>query len=183
MLSGCFLDHCTFKNQRTGRSHYGFHAYNEVCQFVYCLLTRSRKLSSLPELSDWESYIDLSKVVKLEKVAINEFLLNDDFSVELSQSTNSEVCDFRNRCREFVDHLVNVLLAQHVLYADFFYGIHCFCPELLLEGMTSVSFNCSPGWSVSLKRPVVSRLIVLNLVWRNLQHLLWLFEDDTSSQS
>ena len=54
--------------------------------------------------------------------------------MEMSQSSHSEVCDFRNRCREFVDHLFNVLLAQHVLSADFFCGIYCFCPELLLEG-------------------------------------------------
>ena len=78
--------------------------------------------------------MDASKVTKLEKTATSEFLLNDAFGVELSQSTNCEVCYFRNRCREFVDHLVNVLLAQHVLSADFFYGISCFCPELLLEG-------------------------------------------------
>ena len=45
-------DHSTFKKLRAGRSDFGFHSYSEVCQFVYCLLTRSRKLSSLPELND-----------------------------------------------------------------------------------------------------------------------------------
>ena len=78
--------------------------------------------------------MDTSKVAGLEKVTTAEFLLNDDFGVELSQSSNSEVCDFRNRCREVVDHLVNVLLAQHAVSADFSSGIYCFCPELLLEG-------------------------------------------------
>ena len=46
-----------------------------------------------------------------------------------------------NRSREFVDHLVNVLLAQHVLSADFFYGIYCFCPELFLEGDDQRAFQ------------------------------------------
>ena len=78
--------------------------------------------------------MDVSKVAKLEKNATNEVLLNDYFGVKLRQSTNSEVCDFRNRCREVVDHLVNLILAQHVLSADFFYAIYCFCPKLLLEG-------------------------------------------------
>ena len=76
--------------------------------------------------------MDVSKVAKLEMIATSEFLLKDDFGKEMVQASHSEVCDFRNRCREFVD--VNVLLAQHVLSADFFYGIYCFCPELLLEG-------------------------------------------------
>ena len=78
--------------------------------------------------------MDASKVAKLEKITTSEFLLNDDFGLEMRQSSHSEVCDFRNRCREFVDHSVNVLLVQHVLSADFSYGIYCFCPELLLEG-------------------------------------------------
>ena len=44
------------------------------------------------------------------------------------------MCEFRNRCREFVDRLVDVILGQQVVSSDFLQRLYCFCPELLLEG-------------------------------------------------
>ena len=34
----------------------------------------------------------------------------------------------------FVDRLVDVILGQQVISADFFMGVYCFCPEIILEG-------------------------------------------------
>ena len=103
---------------------YAFHAYNEVCQFIYCLLSRSRVVSGLPQMDDLEAYMDPSKLKDLEKIS----------SEDLHRANTGELCEFRNRCREFVDHLVDVILAQQVVSSDFFQGLYCFCPELLLEG-------------------------------------------------
>ena len=46
------LDHCKSNEHR--RAYYGFHCYMELCLFVYCLLSRSRNLVSLPVLNDWD---------------------------------------------------------------------------------------------------------------------------------
>ena len=46
-----YLDAVCFKKQQTGRSDYSFHSYMELCQFVYCLLSRSGKVSSLPDFN------------------------------------------------------------------------------------------------------------------------------------
>ena len=42
--------------------------------------------------------------------------------------------EFRNRCREFIDCLVDVLLETNLSSSDFLQGVHAFCPEILLEG-------------------------------------------------
>ena len=75
-----------------------------------------------------------SKLDSLEKVSSDDFLKNHEFGVELHRSNTDVVCEFRNRCREFVDRLVDVIVGQQVVSSDFLQGLYCFCPELLLEG-------------------------------------------------
>ena len=41
------LGSSSFKKQVSNRPDYCFHYYFELCQFLYCLLSRSQKLSSL----------------------------------------------------------------------------------------------------------------------------------------
>ena len=132
----CFycLDRCTFKKQLSGRVDYGFHCYMEICQFVYCLLSRTRVLSSLPELNDWAAYMDSEKIASFKKVDTADFLLSYEFGEEFQRGTTGELKEFRNRCREFMDPLVDVLLENNLVSSDFLQGSYCFCPELLLEG-------------------------------------------------
>ena len=73
---------------------------------VYCLLSRSRNVSSLPDLNAWEEYIDLSKLAAFEKINVTSFLRNYEFGEVLKQSKGGEAREFRNQCPEFVDRLV-----------------------------------------------------------------------------
>ena len=130
----CCLDRCTFKKQLSGREDYGFHCYMEICQFVYCLLSRTRQNSGLPELHDWETYMDVSKIEAFKKIDTADFLLSHDFGEELQRGKTGEMQEFRNRCREFMDRLVDVLLESNLVSSDFLQGAYSFCPELLLEG-------------------------------------------------
>ena len=75
-----------------------------------------------------------SKLDSFEKISSDDFLKNHEFGVELHRSNTDVMCEFRNRCREFVDRLVDVILGQQVVSYDFLQGLCCFCPELLLEG-------------------------------------------------
>ena len=127
-----YLDAVCFKKQQTGRSDYGFHSYMELCQFIYCLLSRSRKVSSLPDLNSWDAYMDISKIASFDSSA--EFLQNYDFGSTVRQFKGGEGPDFMERCREFFDRLVQLILAQRCVSADFMCGLYCFCPEMLLEG-------------------------------------------------
>ena len=88
-------------------SDYGFHHHFELCQFVYCLLSRGRKLSALPPLNSWESYMDPMKAAEFEKVPTDEFLQDHEFGALLRQRNTSDLMDFRNRCGDFMDYLVD----------------------------------------------------------------------------
>ena len=81
-----------------------------------------------------QSFMEVSKMTQIRKVSSNDFLKHYEFSRELHCSNTSDLVDFRNCSREFVDHLVDVIFGQHMVSADFFMGVYCFCPENLLEG-------------------------------------------------
>ena len=85
--------------------------------------------------------MDASNVASLGKVDTPDFLVNNPFGVELKRSNTSEKYDFRNRCRKFVDRLVNIILSLHVLSVDFYQGVYAFCPMLLLEGDNQDNFG------------------------------------------
>ena len=128
------LDSCSFKKQSAGRSDYGFHGYFEICQFVYCLLSRSRKLGSLPSLDSWEEYMDPTKLNVFESVAASDFLCNHDFGAVLRRHKGGDARVFRSLCCKFIDRLVTVILSQQPVTGDLAQGVYSFCPELLLEG-------------------------------------------------
>ena len=118
----------------SGRSDYSFHFYTEVCQFVYCLLSRTRKIASLPELNSWEEYMDEQRVDEFENVAASDFLRNHSFGVVLQGRKDSDGRSFREQCIKFLDRLVDAVLMQQPVTGEFFCGLYAFSPELLLEG-------------------------------------------------
>ena len=128
------LDAVTFVKQRTGRSDYTFRSYMELCSFVYCLLSRSRKVSSLPELSAWEEYMDPARIVSFEPIELSESLRNHEFRKTLKNAKGGEVREFRGHCREFVDQLVDGILSSQAASSVLVQELYSFCPELLLEG-------------------------------------------------
>ena len=103
----------------------------ELCQLVYCLLSRSRRVSSLPNINAWEEYMDVSKLFQYDEIPTAEFLQNFDFGAMLREFKESEGRDFQDRCREFINrfgakcqlchvrrfhhHLLWVLLSLHLL--------------------------------------------------------------------
>ena len=91
-------------------------------------------VTDLPELNDWAAYMDSEKIKAFRKIDTANFLLNYEFGEELQRGSTGELKEFRNRCREFMDRLVDVLLENNLVSSDFLQGVYCFCPELLLEG-------------------------------------------------
>ena len=135
------LDAVCFKKQQQRRADYGFHAYMELCQLVYCLLSRSRHVSSLLNVNAWEEYMDVSKLSQFEVIPTAEFLQNYDFGAMLREFKGSEGRDFQDRCREFIDRFVELILAQQAASSEFTSGLFCFCPGLLLEGDDKYVFD------------------------------------------
>ena len=82
-----FLDAVSFTKQQSGRAYYNIQAYMELFQFLYCLLTRSRKFATMSELNAWDDYMDVSKIVHFDKSA---------FRNVLRQAKGGEAQEFRN---------------------------------------------------------------------------------------
>ena len=118
----------------SGREDYGFHCYMEFCQFVYCLLSRTRQLSDLPELHDWEAYMDTSRIEAFKKIDTADVLFSNEIGAELQRGKTGEMQEFRNSCRELMDRLEDVLVDSNLVSSDFLQGVYAFCPELLLDG-------------------------------------------------
>ena len=82
----------------------------ETCQFAYCLLSRTRQLSDLPDMSDWKACMDTSNTVVFKTIDTADFLLSHEFGQELLRGTLCEMQEIWNQFREFMDRLVDVFL-------------------------------------------------------------------------
>ena len=106
----------------------------EVSEFVYCLLSRTRKIGSLPELNNWEEYMDSEKAEEIEDFAAVDFLRNHPFGSTLRSRKDGEIRAFREQCRKFMHRLEETILLQQPVTGEFSHGFYAFCLELLLEG-------------------------------------------------
>ena len=121
-----------FEKLQQCRADYGFHGYGE--HFVYCLLIKTRDISSLPAIHDWEENMDVEKVAEFPPAPIESFHENCDFGRLLSAGKTSGVLEFRVHCKEFLDRLVFVILKNPAVSSRVARGFSFFCPEIMLEG-------------------------------------------------
>ena len=127
----------------------------KLCQFVYCLLSRSRKVSSLPEPNLWDTYMDSSQAACFDLVASADFLQDYDFGLTLRQFKGGEDPEFQDRCQEFFGQLVQLILTQHCVSADFMCGSSVSvqsCYWKALMSMSSIFFaNWCESWSFAVQ--------------------------------
>ena len=130
----CVLIHNNCPKLRQGQADYAFRAYGEFCNFVYCLLLKTRSTSGLPEIHAWESYMDVVKVRDFAVVPCDSFLSSHDLGEQLSAGKTKEYVAFRLHCRQFVDRLIIISLESTYARSVIAKGMCSFCPELMLEG-------------------------------------------------
>ena len=130
----CVLVHNNCPKLRQGQADYAFRAYGEFCNFVYCLLLKTRSTSGLPEIHAWESYMDVVQVRDFAVVPCDSFLSSHDLGEQLSASKTKEYVAFRLHYRQFVDRLIIILLESTYARSVIAKGMCSFCPELMLEG-------------------------------------------------
>ena len=61
----------------------GSTATAELCHLVYCLLSKTRAVSSLPNIHKWDMYMGVEPVKKMVAISDNLFLINHPFGEEL----------------------------------------------------------------------------------------------------
>ena len=59
--------------------------------------------------------MDVSKLTGCDEVSSSDFLQEHDFGTVLDQFKGCGVRDFQDRCREFFDRLVELILAQQAV--------------------------------------------------------------------
>ena len=127
---------------RQGQADYAFRAFGEFCNFVYCLLLKTRSTSGLPEIHAWESYTDIVKIRVFVVVPCDSFLANHDLGKQLSTGKTKDYVAFRLHCRQFVDRLIIILLESTYARSIIAKGMRNFCPELMLDSDDVAGFFC-----------------------------------------
>ena len=130
----CVLVHNNCPKLRHGQAVYAFCAYGEFCNFVYCLLLKTRSTSGLPEIHACESYMEIVKIRDFAVVPCDSFLASHDLGKQLSAGKTKEYVAFRLHCRQFVDRLIIILLESTYARSVIAKGMCSFCPELMLKG-------------------------------------------------
>ena len=67
--------------------------------------------------------MDCDELSGFENINTEDFLLNWEFGEELQQGVTSEIHDFRNQSREFLDRLVDVILSLNLVSSELMQGL------------------------------------------------------------
>ena len=133
--------HIHLPKLRQGRSDYAFHCYGKLCNLVYCLLMKTRELSSLPGIHDWDSYMDVENVKICPVSSMDEFLCHFEYEKSLFPAKTSEMPKYRGRYREFIARLAFLLVESASTRSLVSKGLCSFCPELMLDGDDKSAFD------------------------------------------
>ena len=110
----------------------GYHAFGELARFVYCLLQKIEKASSLPLLDQREDNVvpNHSRFLAIDD---KDFLACTRMMAALDE--NGSHClqtDFRPDARRFPEDFVNCVLSTVVSRSVIEQGLSCFCPAIVV---------------------------------------------------
>ena len=112
----------------------GYHAFGELARFVFCLLQKIKKASSLPLVQEWEEYIVPNH---------SRFLATDDKNFLVGTREMAALGEvgrhylqkeFRRDARQFLENLVNCVLSTVAARSVIGQGLSCFCPAIVVVG-------------------------------------------------
>ena len=112
---------------------YGYYAFGEVAQFVFCLLQKIRQSSVLPLVEQKEEYMapNHSKFVAI--AAEDRFLAGTRVLSALEKVASSYLGKkFGRGCRKFLEDFVNCVLATVAARSAIGQGLSCSCPHILV---------------------------------------------------
>ena len=85
--------------------------------------------------------MDVNKLSRFPIAPMEEFLKNYEFGKILAAGKTSEFVTFRQRCHEFIDRVVVLLLETLPVTSMVSRGLHSFCAALILEGDNTIDFT------------------------------------------
>ena len=113
----------------------GYHAFGELARFLYCLVQKIKKASSLPLVEHWEDYI-VPNHSRFQAIDDKNFLVGTRVMAALGKVGSHYLQKkFRRDARQFLEDFVNYVLstvaARSVRVGQ---GLSCFCPAIVVGG-------------------------------------------------
>ena len=91
-------------------SDQGYHAFGELTRFIYCLLQKIKKASTLPLVEQWEEYV-VANHSRFPPIDDKNFLVGTPVMVALGKVGSHYLQkEFRRDARRFLEDFVNCVL-------------------------------------------------------------------------
>ena len=112
----------------------GYHAFGELARFVYCLLQKIKKSSSLPLVEQWVEYI-VPNHSRFPAIDDKNFLVGTRVMAALGKVGSHYLqTEFRRNARRFLEDFVNCVLSIVASGSVIGQGLSCFCPSIVVGG-------------------------------------------------
>ena len=112
----------------------GYNAFGELAGFVYCLLQKFKKLSSLPLVEQWEEYV-LPNHSRFPTIDEKDFFAGTRVIAALGKVGSHYLkTEIGRDARRFLEEFVNCVLSTVALRSVTRQGLSCFCSEFVVGG-------------------------------------------------
>ena len=112
----------------------GYHAFGELARFVYCLLQKTKRASSLPLVEQWEEYV-VANHSRFAPVDDKHFLQGTRVMAALGKVGSPYLQkEFGRDARRFLEEFLNCVLATVASRSVIGQGLSCFCPAIVVGG-------------------------------------------------
>ena len=112
----------------------GYHAFGELARFIYCLLQKIKKASSLPLVEQWEEYV-VPNHSRFPAIDDKDFPVGTRVMAALGKVGSHYLQkEFRCDARRFLEDFVNCVLSTVAARSVIGQGLCCFCPAIVVGG-------------------------------------------------
>ena len=112
----------------------GYHAFGELARFVYCLLQKVKKASTLPFVKQWEEYV-VANHSRFAPIDEKHFLEGTRVMAALGKVGSQFLQkEFRRDARRFLEDFLNCVLSTVASRSVIGQGLSCFCPAIVVGG-------------------------------------------------
>ena len=119
---------------RQAADDYGYHAFGELAQFIYCLRQKIKQGSTLPLVEQWDEYV-LPNHSKFPPIADGEFLAKTRVLAALNKIGSSYLKrEFQRDARRFLEEFTTSVLSTVAARSKIGLRLSCFCPAIIIGG-------------------------------------------------
>ena len=138
-----------FVHSLTAADH-GYHSFGELAYFIYCLLQKIKKASSLPLVGQWVEYVVPNH--SLFPAIYEKDLLSGARVIAVLEKVGSQFLrtEFRRDARGFQEESVNCILSTYPSRSVIGRGMSCFCPAIVVGGDDVAPFQLFNEFLVGL---------------------------------